>query len=160
MRFFSKYRPARYIVEPRRYEVLANGQKQLRDDVGIAADFTPAPGGSIFDSVEAQGKLHWSDDVRERVENHLRTHPDFGHGLYLADADPGVPSPGSDSCKVMIPVAGGVRLCARTTDGSDICTEHAQLLSAGEVPEVDLPPIADLVADDEELAEAVSTDAA
>jgi hypothetical protein len=140
VKFFSKYRPAIYIVEPRRNEVLPNGDKRLRDGIGLTAVFSNVPGGSILDTEE--DSHGWNAEEREKVEQHLLGHNDFGFQLWLADEGVARAAQATtDTCMVMIQVPEGVRLCGREADATTrICAEHTAQLSQTPEPELPEPP--------------------
>ena len=71
MKFISTV--GRYTVgtHPDHYEQVGQGRLMVK---GLHAQFK----NGIFDSVEEQKRLHWSDDQREIVEDWLLGHKDFG----------------------------------------------------------------------------------
>lgn len=84
MRFVSRFTQIDYVVQPSQAQYSALGTR-MPNTPSVNAKFR----NHTFDSLVAQKQEHWSDEMREAVENHLLAHGDMtGGGLYVAGREP------------------------------------------------------------------------
>jgi hypothetical protein len=122
MKFQSRWVKATYIVRPTTRIIYPGQGSELKP--GLRAEFDGQQ--RIFDSSRAQERYGWTDEERERVENHLLKHKDWGRGLYLAPGE--VLS--DDKASIARPTKAVTKRCAFiTTEGGDItqCKKEATL---------------------------------
>jgi hypothetical protein len=151
MKIWSQYRPGVYVIDP---DTLGPEDRLGRRTVipGLRVEFQTLGGpgaGSLLDTVVEQKAQGWDDETRERVEQYLQGHRDWGFVLALADESMTSVRHAGASCPVMTMIQGGVQRCRRPveTEG-DLCDIHqaqrATLEQVGAQPEgaaVPLPPM-------------------
>jgi hypothetical protein len=131
MRFVSRFNSIDYVVQPAQHQFSALGNR-MPNTPSVTAKFS----NHMFDSAQAQKKEHWSDAIRENVEQHLQAHGDMaGGGLYVEGLEPEsmrlTPEQlarGLACVATLTAPDGSTRMCGkRPVIRDDMCAEHVAL---------------------------------
>lgn len=120
----------RYVVEPATYRHWGPGQKEKVP--GISVQFS----NHVLDTDQAQFEEGWTDEQREKVEQHLMRHLDFGSKMTVADAaDIAVAATPDVMCVFTLTVEGQPYTCGEHADprrDDFLCERHGNEADAAE----------------------------
>jgi hypothetical protein len=130
MQFRSKWRKPQYVVRPTYKTIIAPGQEQIHQGLRAMFQDDGARGG-FLDTEAQQRALGWSDEERERVEQYLLNHSDFGSAFVLADQvdlQPADVMP--EGCVFVDPDGPIAEMCGKArAEDSAYCEEHKELVT-------------------------------